>query len=62
MYRPPGWDKMIEEAYLLTHHERGMLEEGADAMLLALEPIIRDKAPSSSLIDILYGGNDESKA
>jgi len=29
-------------------------EMGVDAMLLALEPLIRKIAPSSKLIDILY--------
>ena len=64
MYRPPGWIPVIsfEEitkinpslVSMMTIKERKFFEAGADAMLKALEPIIRDIAPSSKLVDIMY--------
>ena len=54
---------LISYAEQLTPEElswwQGMCEAQYDKMLRLLEPIIRDIAPASKLIDILYGGNDE---
>ena len=47
-YRDKQIVRMLEHRY----------EAGADAMLTALEPLIRKIAPSSKLIDILYGGKE----
>ena len=73
MYRPDDFNKfLLAEIVKIPDPEliKGDIPQalfffanaGADAMLRALEPIIRDKAPSSSLIDLIYGGNDEYMA
>ena len=68
-YRPPGWDEklkvLLEELprkVTLSYKELDVYaaayEAGADDLLRLLEPIIRDKAKYSSLVDLLYGVDD----
>ncbi len=66
MYRPDGWNEtalmIIGEMKMqgtVDLTRRSLIEEGADAMLMGLEPLIRKIAPNSKLIDILYGEDDD---
>ena len=62
-YRPENWDN----PYLTQWHgeipcidgcDVEVFEAGADAILRELEPLIREIAPSSRLVDILYPGEE----
>lgn len=62
-YRPPNWEKFKiagNPLHCFAPEEctNFAYEAGADAMLDALEPLIRKVAPSSKLVDILYGGKE----
>ena len=57
-WRPDNWVNPYGKSspgfeYLII--ERRAFENGADAMLAALQPLITKIAPSSKLMDILYG-------
>ena len=54
MWRPDDWEGYIVEELLSRYEGEIDYDIGANAMLRALEPLIREIAPSSKLIDILY--------
>ena len=64
-WRPKDWNHKLllnlarQESQDNFNHDASF-EAGADAMIRALEPLIRRIAPSSKLVDIIYGDKNES--
>jgi len=53
-WRPDNWSKYSNKQPPSGSPNTESFEAGADAVLEALEPLIRKIAPSSKLVDILY--------
>jgi len=55
MWRPQGWRDDFKDNPFVTYIAPELAYElGANDMLIALEPLIRQIAPASRLVDILY--------